>query len=183
MVVSCLREEAGGASTGEAREVARKPADALPGYVKQTKGGLWSRREGPKFIGGRERACSNGQTPGTHGLAPTQRDTDSRGHVLPPTSNTHSFPAAPGAHFPGSHPHHTSPPSWRAGAHAKERRQMSNVADNPRRLVVEGEGAPDVVRNQLLLALVDAVEKLTAEQVATNRELARIGSALMEPEQ
>jgi hypothetical protein len=60
---------------------------------------------------------------------------------------------------------------------------MSNVADNPRRLVVEGEGAPDVVRNQLLLALVDAVEKLTAEQVATNRELARIGSALMEPEQ
>jgi hypothetical protein len=60
---------------------------------------------------------------------------------------------------------------------------MSNVADNLRRLVVEGEGAPDVVRNQLLLALVDAVEKLTAEQVATNRELARIGSALMEPEQ
>ena len=48
---------------------------------------------------------------------------------------------------------------------------------------MEGEGAPDVVRNQLLLALVDAVEKLTAEQVATNRELARIGSALMEPEQ
>jgi len=111
MVVSCLREEAGGASTGEAREVARKPADALPGYVKQTKGGLWSRREGPKFIGGRERACSNGQTPGTHGLAPTQRDTDSRGHVLPPTSNTHSFPAAPGAHFPGSHRIRiTSPP-------------------------------------------------------------------------
>ena len=103
MVVSGLREEAGGASTGEAREVARKPADALPGYVKQTKGGLWRRREGPKIIGGRERACSNGQTPGTHGLAPTQRDTDSRGHVLPPTSNTHSFPAAPGAHFPGSH--------------------------------------------------------------------------------
>ena len=60
---------------------------------------------------------------------------------------------------------------------------MGNVADNLRRLVVEGEGAPDVVRNQLLLALVDAVEKLTAEQVATNRELARIGSALMEPEQ
>jgi|SRR5215212_3939964 len=31
MVVSGLREEASGASTGEAREVARKPADALPG--------------------------------------------------------------------------------------------------------------------------------------------------------
>jgi hypothetical protein len=32
MVVSGLREEAGGASTGEAREVARKAgADALPG--------------------------------------------------------------------------------------------------------------------------------------------------------
>jgi hypothetical protein len=60
---------------------------------------------------------------------------------------------------------------------------MRNVADNLRHLVVEGEGAPDVLRNELLLALVDAVEKLTAEQVATNRELARIGSALMEPEQ
>ena len=60
---------------------------------------------------------------------------------------------------------------------------MSSVPDNLRRLVVEGEGAPDVVRNQLLLALVDAVEKLTAEQAATNRELARIGSALMEPEE
>ena len=31
MVVSSLSEAAGGASTGEAREVARKPADALPG--------------------------------------------------------------------------------------------------------------------------------------------------------
>ena len=72
MVVSCLREEAGGASTGEAREVARKPADALPGYVKQTKGGLWSRQEEPKFIGGRERACRNGQTPGTHGPQTTR---------------------------------------------------------------------------------------------------------------
>jgi len=102
MVVSGLREEAGGASTGEAREVARKAADDLPGSVKQTKGGLWSRREEPKFIGGRKRACRNGQTAGTQGLAATQPDTDSRGHVLPPTSNTHSFPAAPGAHFPGS---------------------------------------------------------------------------------
>ena len=60
---------------------------------------------------------------------------------------------------------------------------MSNVPDNLRRLVVEGEGAPDVVRNELLLALVDTVEKLTAEQAATNRELARIGSALMEREE
>jgi len=31
MVVSGLREEAGGASTGEAREVACKADDALPG--------------------------------------------------------------------------------------------------------------------------------------------------------
>src|SRR5215212_11398191 len=102
MVVSGLREEASGASTGEAREVARKAADALPGSVKQTRGGLWSSRKEPKFIGGRERACRNGQTPGTHGPAATQRDTDSRGHVLPTTSNTNSFPAAPGAHFPRS---------------------------------------------------------------------------------
>ena len=51
---------------------------------------------------------------------------------------------------------------------------MSNVPDNLMRQVVEGEGAPDAVRNELLLALVDAVEKLTAEQAATNRELARI---------
>jgi hypothetical protein len=111
MVVSGLREEASGASTGEAREVAREVADALPGQVKQTKGGLWSRREEPNFIGGWERACRNGQTPGTHGLAPTQRDTESRGHVLPTTSKTHSYPAAPGTHFPGSHRIRiTSPP-------------------------------------------------------------------------
>jgi hypothetical protein len=45
-------------------------------------------REEPKFIGGRERACRNGQTPGTHSPAPTQRDTDSRGHVFPTASNT-----------------------------------------------------------------------------------------------
>ena len=77
-----------------------------------------------------------------------------------------------------SHPHHTSPPSWRAGAHAKERRQMSNVADNLRRLVVEGEGAPDVVRNELLLVLVDTVERLTAERNETTRALWRIASAL-----
>jgi hypothetical protein len=55
---------------------------------------------------------------------------------------------------------------------------MSNVPDNLRRLVVEGEGAPDAVRNELLLALVDDVEKLTAEQNETTRALWRIASAL-----
>jgi hypothetical protein len=55
---------------------------------------------------------------------------------------------------------------------------MSNVPDNLRRLVVEGEGAPDVVRNELLLALVDAVERLTADQNEIARALWRIASAL-----
>jgi hypothetical protein len=55
---------------------------------------------------------------------------------------------------------------------------MSNVPDNLRRQVVEGEGAPDAVRNELLLALVDAVEKLTAEQNEATRALWRIASAL-----
>jgi hypothetical protein len=69
-------------------------------------------------------------------------------------------------------------PSWQAGAHAKERREMSNVPDNLRHLVVEGEGAPDVLRNELLLALVDAVERLTADQNEIARALWRIASAL-----
>ena len=55
---------------------------------------------------------------------------------------------------------------------------MSNVADNLRRVVVEGEGAPDVARNQLLLVLVDIVERLTAEQNETTRALWRIASEL-----
>jgi hypothetical protein len=55
---------------------------------------------------------------------------------------------------------------------------MSNVPDNLRRQVVEGEGAPDAVRNELLLALVDAVEKLTTEQNEATRALWRIASAL-----
>ena len=55
---------------------------------------------------------------------------------------------------------------------------MSNVADNLRRLVVEGEGAPDVVRNELLLVLVDTVERLTADQNEIARALWRIASEL-----
>jgi hypothetical protein len=55
---------------------------------------------------------------------------------------------------------------------------MSNVPDNLRHLVVEGEGAPDVLRNELLLALVDAVERLTADQNEIARALWRIASAL-----
>ena len=55
---------------------------------------------------------------------------------------------------------------------------MSNVPDNLRRLVVEGEGAPDVVRNELLLALVDAIERLTADQNEIARALWRLASAL-----
>jgi hypothetical protein len=55
---------------------------------------------------------------------------------------------------------------------------MSNVPDNLRRLVVEGEGSTDAVRNELLLALVDAVERLTAEQNEATRALWRIASAL-----
>jgi hypothetical protein len=43
---------------------------------------------------------------------------------------------------------------------------------------VEGEGAPDVVRNELLLVLVDTVEKLTAEQNENTRALWRIASTL-----
>jgi hypothetical protein len=70
---------------------------------------------------------------------------------------------------------------------------MSNVPDNLRHLVVEGEGDPSTVRNELLLALVDAVEKMAQEQTdairelvaelgSTNRELARIGSSLKKQE-
>jgi len=55
---------------------------------------------------------------------------------------------------------------------------MSNVPDNLRRLVVEGEGTPDVVRNELLLVLVDTVERLTAERNETTRALWRIASEL-----
>ena len=55
---------------------------------------------------------------------------------------------------------------------------MSSVPDNLRRLVLEGEGSTDAVRNELLLALVDAVERLTAEQNETTRAQWRIASAL-----
>jgi hypothetical protein len=64
------------------------------------------------------------------------------------------------------------------GRGSLQRREMSNVPDNLRRQVVEGEGAPDAVRNELLLALVDAVEKLTTEQNEATRALWRIASAL-----
>ena len=55
---------------------------------------------------------------------------------------------------------------------------MSSVPDNLRRLVLDGEGSTDAVRNELLLALVDAVERLTAEQNETTRALWRIASVL-----
>ena len=55
---------------------------------------------------------------------------------------------------------------------------MSSVPDNLRRLVLEGEGSTDAVRNELLLALVDAVERLRAEHNETTRALWRIASAL-----
>ena len=101
MIVSGLREEAGGASTGEVREVARKPADALPGYVKQTKGGLWSRREEPKFIGAASGRVGTAKHPELTAWPPHNEIPIAGGtsfHQRP----THSFPAAPGAHFPGS---------------------------------------------------------------------------------
>jgi hypothetical protein len=53
---------------------------------------------------------------------------------------------------------------------------MSSVPDNLRRLVLDGEGSTDAVRNELLLALVDTVERLTAEQNETTRALWRIAS-------
>jgi hypothetical protein len=55
---------------------------------------------------------------------------------------------------------------------------MSNVPDNLRRQVLEGEGDTSTVRNELLLALVEAVEKLVSEQAESTRALWRIASAL-----
>jgi hypothetical protein len=53
---------------------------------------------------------------------------------------------------------------------------MSSVPDNLRRLVLEGQGSTDAVRNELLLALVDAVERLTAEQnITENPQKANFG--------
>jgi hypothetical protein len=55
---------------------------------------------------------------------------------------------------------------------------MSNVPDNLRRQVLEGEGDMSSVRNELLLALVEAVERLASEQAESNRALWRIASEL-----